>query len=219
MCVWLTFWSFGVTMLLMQVGHAWKSVRAEGLWNAPAAIFITLFSIPFVAGEGFGIFIMWMSAGPGGVAVILGGVALAFVFHNLLKAPTRAGRLLLDRIEGFKLFLNEVEGPRYAAMASPAKTPELFERYLPYALALGVEHAWAQQFAGVLAAAASAGTAHGAGYAPSWYTGSGLAGFSATDFTSSFSSSFSSAVSSASTSPGSSSGSGGGGGGGGGGGW
>jgi uncharacterized membrane protein len=28
----------------------------------------------------------------------------------------------------------------------PEKTPELLERYLPYALALGVQQEWAEQF-------------------------------------------------------------------------
>lgn len=132
----------------------------------------------------------------------------------------------MDRVDGFKIFLKAVDADRLQTMAPPAKTPQLFERFLPYAFALGVEHAWAEQFSQVLARAATAGTAgSGTSYSPSWYTGAALASFSASDFTSSFSSSFSSAISSSSTAPGSSSGSGGGGssggggGGGGGGGW
>ena len=33
------------------------------------------------------------------------------------------------------------------------KTPELFEKYLPYCLALDVENEWSEQFANVLARA------------------------------------------------------------------
>ena len=226
MTVWLSFWSFGVAMLMVSVYHAWKSVATAGLVGVAGALFLTLFSIPFLAGECIGFFMLQKSTGIVPVAVILAGVACSIVFHFLLKAPTRLGRQLLDRVEGFKLFLKETQGPVYATMASPAQTPELFERFLPYALALGVEHAWAQKFSSVLAAAAtSGGQTHGAGYVPSWYSGTGFSTFTASEFTSSFSSSFSSAVSSASTSPSSSSGSGGGGssggggGGGGGGGW
>ena len=226
MTVWLSFWSFGVSMLMINVYHAWKSVATAGLWGVPGALFITLFSIPFLGGECFGFFMLQKSTGVVPVVVILAGVVCSIVFHFLLKAPTRLGRQLLDRVEGFKLFLKETQGPVYATLASPAQTPELFERFLPYALALGVEHAWAQKFSSVLAAAAtSGGQTHGAGYVPSWYSGTGFSTFSASEFTSSFSSSFSSAVSSASSSPSSSSGSGGGGssggggGGGGGGGW
>ncbi|MBZ5531563.1 MAG: DUF2207 domain-containing protein [Acidobacteriia bacterium] len=223
MSVWLTGWTLGVSALLIQVVHAWRSVRTEGPLAAPAALFLTLFSVPFLAGECFGIGVLWWNAGAAAFAIVCIAIGLNVLFHHLLKAPTRLGRQLMDKVDGFMLFLTEVEGPRYAALASPAKTPELFEKYLPYALALGVEHAWAQQFVQVLAAAGVA--PQGGGYTPSWCVGAGFAAASATDFTSSFSSSFSSAVSSASSSPGSSSGSGGGGssggggGGGGGGGW
>jgi len=119
-----------------------------------------------------------------------------------------------------------VDADRLQTIARPDKTPQLFERFLPYAFALGVEHAWAEQFSTVLAQAATAdATGSGASYSPSWYSGAAFASFSASSFTSSFSSSFSSAISSSSAAPGSSSGSGGGGssggggGGGGGGGW
>ena len=106
----------------------------------------------------------------------------------------------------------------------PDRTPELFEQFLPYALALGVEQQWAEQFSDVLTQATSDGTAGGRHYAPRWYSGHGFNdGFG--DFASSLGSGFAGAVSAASTAPGSSSGSGGGGssggggGGGGGGGW
>jgi len=45
---------------------------------------------------------------------------------------------------GFREFLNTVEGDRLARL--PA---DLFERCLPYAIALGVEHHWANAFSGV----------------------------------------------------------------------
>jgi uncharacterized membrane protein len=159
-------------------------------------------------------------------AIIAMAILLNVLFHHLLKAPTLAGRALMDRIEGFRMFLKAVDADRLQTMSPPPnKTPELFERFLPYALALGVEQAWAHQFSQVLAQAAAAPGGSGGGYSPSWYTGAAIGGFSAVSFTSSFSSSFSSAVSSSSAAPGSGSGgggggsSGGGGGGGGGGGW
>jgi hypothetical protein len=36
---------------------------------------------------------------------LFAGIALHVLFHWLLKAPTVAGRRLLDQIEGFKMFL------------------------------------------------------------------------------------------------------------------
>jgi uncharacterized membrane protein YgcG len=225
MSVWLTGWSFGVYMLVSSVVRAWKSVRTEGVLGIGQAGFITLFSIPFIAGECVGLGLMIWACGVAAAGIIAGAIGLNVLFHHLLKAPTLAGRALMDRVEGFKMFLTAVDADRLQTIARPDKTAQLFERFLPYAFALGVEHAWAQQFAQVLAQAASAGGSGGTSYSPSWYSGAALASFSATDFTSSFSSSFSSAISSSSAAPGSSSGSGGGGssggggGGGGGGGW
>jgi uncharacterized membrane protein YgcG len=225
MSVWLTGWSFGVYMLVSSVVRAWKSVRTEGVLGIGQAGFITLFSIPFIAGECVGLGLMIWACGVAAAGIIVGAIGLNVLFHHLLKAPTLAGRALMDRVEGFKMFLTAVDADRLQTIARPDKTAQLFERFLPYAFALGVEHAWAQQFSQVLAQAASAGGSGGTSYSPSWYSGAALASFSATDFASSFSSSFSSAISSSSAAPGSSSGSGGGGssggggGGGGGGGW
>ena len=137
-----------------------------------------------------------------------------------IDAPTREGRQVLDRIAGFKQYLSITERERLDRMTAPQDTPEIFERYLPYAIALGVENRWAERFAGVLAAAA-ASRQQGFG----WYSGSSNPWDNPTGFANTVGSSLSSTVSSASTAPGSSSGSGGGGssggggGGGGGGGW
>jgi uncharacterized membrane protein len=185
---------------------------------------ITLFSIPFVIGEIGGLCVLTWAVSLPTCLIIMALISTNALFHHLLKAPTRAGRQLLDRIDGFKMFLSAVDGPRLSTVAPPNKTPELFERFLPYALALGVEHAWGEQFSQVLAASAGGTGGAAATYSPSWYSGAVFAS-SPEAFSSSFSNSFSSAVSASSSPPGSSSGgggggsSGGGGGGGGGGGW
>jgi uncharacterized membrane protein YgcG len=226
MSVWLTGWSFGVYALLSSVIRAWRSARTEGILGKGQAGFLTLFSLPFLAGECFGLAMLFFACGAAEFCVIVAIISLNVVFHHLLKAPTLAGRALMDRVDGFKAFLTAVDADRMQTMIPPNKTPELFERFLPYALALGVEHAWSEQFSQVLASAATVdGAGSRAGYSPSWYSGGGFTSFSAAEFTSGFSSSFSSAISSSSSAPGSSSGSGGGGssggggGGGGGGGW
>ena len=137
-----------------------------------------------------------------------------------IDAPTKEGRGVLDRIAGFKQYLSITEQERLDRMNPPRDTPEIFERFLPYAIALGVENRWADRFAGVLAAAAAQGQQ---GFA--WYSGSHSPWDNPGRFASDVGSSLSNAISSASTAPGSSSGSGGGGfsggggGGGGGGGW
>ena len=149
-------------------------------------------------------------------------IGLPFVFSSLfwMSAPTKQGRGVLDRIAGFKQYLSIAEGERLDRMHPPQDTPELFEKYLPYAIALGVENRWAERFAGVLAAAAAAGHQQFG-----WYSGSSNPWSDPGGFAGRVGASLASTVSSASTAPGSRSGSGGGGssggggGGGGGGGW
>jgi uncharacterized membrane protein len=139
-------------------------------------------------------------------------------FGRLLKAPTVAGRSIMDQVEGFRLYLDVAEGDELRLVNAPPLTVRLYERYLPAALALEVEQRWAERFAAVFATQA-------ASHAPTWYSGDAWNSGDVSRFTSDFGSSFSGAIASASTAPGSSSGSGGGGssggggGGGGGGGW
>jgi len=142
------------------------------------------------------------------------------VFGKLLKAPTVAGQAIMDHIRGFKMYLEVAEGEDLKRMKGlpPPLTPQLYESYLPAALALDVEQRWAERFADVLNVQAP-------NYAPAWYIGSGWNIHNMGSFSRELSSSLGSAISSAATAPGSSSGgggggsSGGGGGGGGGGGW
>jgi uncharacterized membrane protein YgcG len=150
-------------------------------------------------------------------------VACNLVFYWLLKAPTQRGRAVLDEIEGFRMYMTTAEEERLKVLHPPEKTPALFERYLPYAMALDCENEWNNKFVTVLAAAAAAGATAGA--VGGWYYGSGSRGFDSGNFGRDLGNSLASSISSAGTAPGSSSGSsgggfsGGGGGGGGGSGW
>jgi len=218
--VWLTFWTFGVIVLLKQVLSAWQTVTHSVLYIFPA-IFITLFSIPFIGAEIFVTYQLAELASYSMVFIILLAIVINWLFYELLKAPTLAGRDLLDKVEGFRNYIELAEKHELDYRHPKGRCPELFEAYLPYALALGLEQQWSRQFADVLATAKTGDTA----YSPSWYHGSRWNSVNVGNFTSSLGSSFTNAISSSSTAPGSSSGgggggsSGGGGGGGGGGGW
>ena len=162
----------------------------------------------------------WFATKPGWIAIGAGVAALLtnLAFGRLLKAPTIAGRAVMDHIEGFRLYLDVAEGDELKLIDEPPLTTELFERYLPAALALEVEQHWAERFSEVFATQAAT-------HSPNWYRGDSWSTRDVARFSSGLGSSFSSAIASASTAPGSSSGgggggsSGGGGGGGGGGGW
>jgi uncharacterized membrane protein YgcG len=227
MALWLTIWTVAVSALVLGALTAWREVLRGGnsaLVSGGRAFLLTLFALPFLGGEALGLFFLTkLTSLSFGVFLIATGI-LHGVFLHLMKAPTFAGRRLMDQVEGFKLFLASVDGDRLNRAALPQQTTEVFEKFLPYALALDVEQAWANKFSGILAAAGTAPAGSGAGYTPSFYSGSSWNTFSGAGFVSSFGSSLTSAISSASSAPGSgggggSGGSGGGGGGGGGGGW
>jgi len=223
MSVWLSGWTAGTSFLVYRVIQAWRTAantRGSGKSKTLAALGTTLFALPFVGGELFGLAAMGFMASPLSVIIFIAAIFINILFYRLLKAPTILGRRMMDHIEGFKMYLETAEEERLDMMRSPQKTPELFEKFLPYALALDVENQWAEKFSAVLAAASS-----GDGYSPAWYTGTNWRSMGTTGLVSTLGSSFSGTISSSSMAPGSSSGSGGGGfsggggGGGGGGGW
>jgi hypothetical protein len=112
----------------------------------------------------------------------------------------------MDQIDGFKQYLSVAEEDRLNALNPPEKTPELFERFLPYAIALDVQNQWAQRFTGVLAAAALAPAVS------SWYQGDRPfdSNGDVVSFANNLGDSFTNSIVAASVAPGSSGGSGGG---------
>jgi uncharacterized membrane protein YgcG len=158
------------------------------------------------------------------VGIVL--VVMAVVFGSTLKSYTQEGRKVVDEVAGFKMYLSVTEKDRMNLLDPPDRTPEIFEKYLPFALALDVEQRWSEQFASVFAHM----SAEGRPYAPIWYYGAYWNPANPAAFASSIGTGFSNAISASAVAPGSKSGfggggrggggfSGGGGGGGGGGGW
>ncbi len=79
-----------------------------------------------------------------------------------MPARTLTGARTYAKVLGFERFLGRVEKDRIERLE---KTPELFEKYLPYAMALHVEKGWVQQFKGI------------AMQPPAWFQGYYGAGF------------------------------------------
>lgn len=156
------------------------------------------------------------------VLCVLVAMILTMVFFAIvMRRPTMRGRKLLDEMLGFREYIEVAEKDELNLRNPPEKTPQLFELYLPYALALGVDQAWSEKFARVLA---SVRDPNGKGWQPGWYNGTWDSSRPLAN-TNSLSSGLNSAIASSVSPPSSSSGgggggfSGGGGGGGGGGGW
>ncbi len=190
-----------------------KYFRKNGLLNIPAILIVLVATV------------LSLSAASRPTILVIITIIIMFLtmsfFAIIMKRPTLRGRQLLDEIAGFCDYLEVAEKDELNLRNPPEKTPELFEAYLPYALALGVDQEWAEKFSEVMA---SVRDTDGRSYQPLWYNGAWSAA-NLVSSTSQISSSLNTAISSSVTPPGSSSGgggggsSGGGGGGGGGGGW
>jgi uncharacterized membrane protein len=104
-----------------------------------------------------------IAAGSWIVAGIASGLVIC-IFGWFMSARTVTGARALEKVLGFEEFLGRVEKDQIERLE---KTPELFERYLPYAMALKVEKKWVQAFSGI------------ALQPPQWYQGYYGNGFTA----------------------------------------
>jgi len=222
--LWLSIWTIAIYFLIRRSWRAWQVVLSGGGSRALiGAIVSSVFAVPFVIGEFVGLSTFVGISSPFAAALFAVLQLMNISFYHLLKAPTLLGRKMMDSFAGFSEFLSVAEKDRMNFRNPPERTPELFEEFLPYALALDVEQAWSEQFSDKLQLSEQGPWRRE--YKPIWYRGRHFNIENLTGFSSSLSNGFTSAISSASTSPGSSSGSsgggssGGGGGGGGGGGW
>jgi uncharacterized membrane protein len=91
------------------------------------------------------------------VAGVLSGIIIAVFGRFMTTGRTVAGAREYAKVLGFENFLGRVEKDQIERLE---KTPELFEKYLPYAMALRVEKKWVQAFARM------------AMQPPQWYQGS-----------------------------------------------
>jgi uncharacterized membrane protein YgcG len=107
------------------------------------------------------------------IPLVIGSVFVSaliwWLFARQMTAKTVAGARTKIAVLGFQEFMNRVDADRIKRMP-----PDTFEKFLPYAMALGVEHHWAQAFDGIVKDP------------PNWYVSpNGYTGFSPLFFSSS----------------------------------
>ena len=103
------------------------------------------------------------------IGSVLVSVLIWWLFARQMTAKTVTGARTRIAVLGFQEFMNRVDADRIKRMP-----PDTFEKFLPYAMALGVEHHWAQAFDGIIKDP------------PSWYVSpNGYVGFSPLFFSSS----------------------------------
>jgi len=112
----------------------------------------------------------WLDLTP--LPIVIAGVVSGLIvaaFGRIMPARTVEGARALERVLGFEEFLRRVEGDRLERVV---KTPEMFERFLPFAMAFGVERKWAKAFQDIYREP------------PTWYVGSTTGPFDLGGFTS-----------------------------------
>jgi uncharacterized membrane protein YgcG len=98
---------------------------------------------------------MGMAPLPFVAAGILSGLVIVG-FGWVMPARTPSGARALEGVLGFEDFLAHVEADRFNRTI---KTPEMFEKFLPFAMALGVEKNWSKAFQNIYT------------QPPAWYQG------------------------------------------------
>ena len=114
---------------------------------------LILVLLPYFALQVFG-FADFLSSVPLAIGSGLIGAAIIVLFGRQLTATSMKGARTQVQIKGFQEFMNRVDADRLKRMP-----PDTFEKFLPYAMALGVEHRWAKAFEGIVQ------------NPPSWYQG------------------------------------------------
>ncbi|MCX6083897.1 MAG: DUF2207 domain-containing protein [Caldiserica bacterium] len=160
---WLSIWSAGVAFVWSSLVRTWKTpsvarpatptsflgaltigmaTTAEKRAQRASTSMALYFSGFWFVGAG-----MFFRVATVPVAVLVVAMAvLDVVYGRLMPSWTLRGRQAVDEADGFALYLKVAEKQRMHWFHPPEKTPELLERYLPYALALGVQQEWAEQF-------------------------------------------------------------------------
>jgi uncharacterized membrane protein len=135
--------------------HRPDTVR-QGYIGAGIVVGILLFVFGGALGAATGVaHLTWV------IAAIL-TAAVICIFGWFMPARTLTGARTFEKVLGFEQFLGRVESDRLERIV---KTPEMFEKFLPYAMALHCEKKWVAAFAGI------------AMQPPQWYSGPYGGGF------------------------------------------
>jgi uncharacterized membrane protein len=98
-------------------------------------------------------------------------VVIWWLFARVMTAKTVKGARTRIEVLGFQEFMNRVDAERLKLMP-----PTTFEKYLAFAMALGVEHHWAQAFTGIIKDPpqwyVGPGGVYGAGFNPIFFSSS-----------------------------------------------
>lgn len=92
------------------------------------------------------------------------------LYLHLIVRPGKTLLQLQADIEGLKMYISLAEEKQMQYFNPPKVTPEVFEKLLPYAIALKTEKVWGDKFENTLLQSMQSVDA----YAPVWYYGTAM---------------------------------------------
>lgn len=125
----------------------WKTLAGKRIFEARPATVRALYFVGGVLMAGIVVLlnrdlpIAWLAG------LLTGLIIVGFGWFMPRRTPR--GAKLMAEIKGFEWFLSVTEKERLAFHNAPERTPTQFQALLPFAIALGVEEAWAKQFEGI----------------------------------------------------------------------
>ena len=150
------------TALPMIKGEIMGALKSKGMYtldpdsaHAYVGLGLLMVALPFVALHVLGA-ADFLNSIPLTIGSALIALAIVILIGTQLSATSLKGARTRVQIKGFQEFMNRVDADRLKRMP-----PDTFEKFLPFAMALGVEHRWAKAFDGIIQ------------NPPTWYQSSG----------------------------------------------
>jgi Predicted membrane protein (DUF2207) len=138
--------AFYVFFILLRVWDVLRAARQNLDWAVLRRETMLLAMVmPCIAAIVLGGVVVGGAFGWQAIAIIL-FLAILNACALRIKTPTQEGIKVLTEIEGFRLFLKSVEHLPMQRTDAPTDHAGVYEKYLPYAVALEVEQAWGDRF-------------------------------------------------------------------------
>lgn len=148
---------FSSPFLIMGVFLVFSAIKQKSITNIIFLVIGLIMFVPTLLSQ----FALLFTKEPLTVGFFVLMLTAFGIYVYLIKAPTVLGAQTMSELEGFKLYLKTAEENRLNLLTPPERTPELFEKLLPYAIALDVENEWGKKFDNVLKQI---------DYKPEWYS-------------------------------------------------
>jgi hypothetical protein len=164
---------FGISVMAPAAFYLWLLIlRIKDVWHAAEekldgmvvkrGVILLAFATPCSAAILLGSIVLVTTFGWLTIAAVVLFTVLTMFFSKVVRVRTAEGRALMDQIKGFRLFLRSVERFSLDREEGPGSDAGLYEKYLPYAVALEVEQRWGDKFVALASMSKQNEALHGA---------------------------------------------------------